>query len=198
MTDSANTTIEIDFQRLRNRDRSAFRAAYDAYVGLLLYTAVRVGMNRADAKDIVQDVFVKLWEHAATIENEGALKTWLVIATRNRAIDYLRQRKFSQSLDTASSHSVQGNTPEAANNNDTLWHEIQVSLVGDIVEELCIETNETSFRRFYVEGKSAKDIASENAEPISTVTNRLSRMRKAFKLKFTERLQALHDASPDE
>lgn len=198
MTDPINTVATYDFERLRKRDRHVFRQVHDDHVGLLIYTALRTGVSRADAKDIAQDVFVKLWECIAQIDDLGALKTWLVVATRNRAIDYLRQQKNTKTVGNSPTEILDMNAPPLAQQADTVWHEIQVSLVGDIVEELCLEVNESSFRRFYVDGKSAKDIALENGEPISTVTNRLSRMRKTFKQKFMARLQALRDSSSHE
>lgn len=198
MTDGTNNDSPFDLERLRKRDKRVFRHVYDAYVGLLIYTAVRSGVSRTDAKDVVQDVFVKLWESATNIESMAALKTWLVVSTRNRAIDVLRQHKMVKTLgDDPPKRGVEGDS-ESPETNASLWHEIQVTLVGEIVETLCEENQEYSFKRFYVEGKSAKEIAFENGEPISTVTNRISRMRKLFRLKFTERLQALRDSSLQE
>lgn len=62
--------------------------------GLRLFAARYLG-SAADAEDIVQDVFVAVWKHAARFDPaKGRAATWLYRITANRCIDARRRRSF--------------------------------------------------------------------------------------------------------
>jgi RNA polymerase sigma-70 factor (ECF subfamily) len=71
----------------------ALGALYDRYGRLVFTIAIHVVGDRETAEEITQDVFVRVWEGAATYRAELAkVSTWLVGITRHRAIDELRRR----------------------------------------------------------------------------------------------------------
>lgn len=62
--------------------------------GLRLFAARYLG-SAADAEDVVQDVFVAVWKHAARFDPaKGRAATWLYRITANRCIDARRRRSF--------------------------------------------------------------------------------------------------------
>lgn len=74
-------------------DRAAFRAIYDATSAKLFAVAVRILKRRDLAEDVLQDVYLKVWDAAANYRSElGSPVSWMVAITRNRAIDVLRKR----------------------------------------------------------------------------------------------------------
>ena len=57
---------EIDLlQKIGRGDRRSFEALYDRFSGVLFSTAYRVLNNREAAEDVLQDVFIQIWEKAA-------------------------------------------------------------------------------------------------------------------------------------
>src|SRR5512143_3949338 len=69
----------------------ALRTLYDRYGGLVFTVALRMVGDRDIAQEIVQDVFLRLWERAASFDAErGRAHAWLMAVTRNRSIDVLR------------------------------------------------------------------------------------------------------------
>lgn len=71
----------------------ALRAFYDRYSGLVFTVALRLMNDREAASEVVQDVFLRCWERAATFEpSRGKPRAWLLTIARNRAIDVLRTR----------------------------------------------------------------------------------------------------------
>ena len=80
-------------------DREAFDALYRRYSARLYATALRLTGQWEDAEDTLQDVFISLAGKAATIRHEPALSSWLYRATVNRAMDCLRRRRVTVSLD---------------------------------------------------------------------------------------------------
>jgi RNA polymerase sigma-70 factor (ECF subfamily) len=72
-------------------DRISFGALYDRFSAVLFSTAFRVLNNQEAAEDVLQDVFVQIWEKAPLYDPaRGKPLTWAVTLTRNKAIDRLR------------------------------------------------------------------------------------------------------------
>jgi RNA polymerase sigma-70 factor, ECF subfamily len=84
--------IEIELlQRVGQGDRESFEALYDRISGVLFSTAYRVLNNQAAAEDVLQDVFIQIWEKAPLYDAAlGKPLTWALTLTRNKAIDRLR------------------------------------------------------------------------------------------------------------
>ena len=62
------------------------------YKVLVLFVERHIG-DRNTAKDLVQDIFLKLYENSSSFPNDFNLKSWLYCLARNAAIDYLRHLK---------------------------------------------------------------------------------------------------------
>src|SRR4051812_13750046 len=88
-----DVTVETLLQAVARRDAVAFRALYDALAPKLLGVALRILKRRESAEDVVQDVFVKLWNGQAIFDaNLGSGFAFLATITRNRALDIARRR----------------------------------------------------------------------------------------------------------
>ena len=71
------------FETLMNRhEQSAFRFAF------------RIVKRRDDASDVVQDVFLKLWEQPDSWKPDAKFSTWLYRVVTNRSLNIIRNRKF--------------------------------------------------------------------------------------------------------
>ncbi len=80
-------------RRIGNGDALAIAALYDRYSALLLGVALRVAGDRADAEDVVHDVFGLVGDRADRyLAERGSVSAWLVTLTRNLSIDRRRRR----------------------------------------------------------------------------------------------------------
>jgi RNA polymerase sigma-70 factor (ECF subfamily) len=88
-------------RRLKARDPHAMSDLYDRY-GRLTYSVIyRMVRNPAAAEDLVQETFLRVWNRAASFDQErGALGPWLLTVARHRAIDYLRSIDGRMSADS--------------------------------------------------------------------------------------------------
>src|SRR5215472_9409144 len=78
-------------ERLRRRDAQALAELYDRYGRLVYSLILRVAREGALAEDLVQEMFLRVWNCAQGFDAQrGALGPWLLAGARNRAIDYLR------------------------------------------------------------------------------------------------------------
>jgi RNA polymerase sigma-70 factor (ECF subfamily) len=75
-------------------DRQAFAALYRATSAKLFGTILRILNDRALAADVLQEVYVNIWRHAATFDAaKAAPGTWMNAIARHRALDEARKRK---------------------------------------------------------------------------------------------------------
>lgn len=76
--------------RIKQQDKPALRALYDMASGKLLGIIVRVVQDRSEAEDVLQEVFVKIWQQAGKYTGAGSAWGWLCVLARNAALDRLR------------------------------------------------------------------------------------------------------------
>jgi RNA polymerase sigma-70 factor (ECF subfamily) len=84
--------VELDLlARVAKRERAAFEQLYDRYSNILYATAMKFLKEDADAQDVVQDVFIQIWDKAKLYDPaKGKPLTWALTLTRNRSIDRIR------------------------------------------------------------------------------------------------------------
>jgi RNA polymerase sigma-70 factor, ECF subfamily len=87
------------FSRIASGDPKAFRSLVDAHAGPLVTYATRILGNQAEAEEIVQEVFVRVWQKAETYHGGARATTWLHSIAHNLAIDALRKRRKSGDAD---------------------------------------------------------------------------------------------------
>lgn len=78
-------------RRVAGGDETAFMSLYDRHAGLVFGTAVRFLRDREAAAEVVQDVFLAIWQRAGQFDpRSGSAVGWFVGIARNRSIDRLR------------------------------------------------------------------------------------------------------------
>src|SRR2546425_3324456 len=81
-------------RRIAAQDREALAEFYHQIAGVLFSTAVRILGDAHEAEEVIQDVFVQIWNKAGTFDAAlGAPFHWALGITRNRCIDRLRARQ---------------------------------------------------------------------------------------------------------
>lgn len=86
--------VERLLSRIALRDATALKTLYHLTASRLLAVAFRVMQDRALAEDVLQEVFVTVWNQSAQRASGQSLTlAWLCVVTRNRAIDALRKKK---------------------------------------------------------------------------------------------------------
>jgi RNA polymerase sigma-70 factor (ECF subfamily) len=149
-------------------DQVSLACLYDRYSGLVYSVALRVLRDTAAAEEILQDIFMQLWQKASQFDAQrGSLPAWLLVMTRNRAISRLRRRNPASeaSMDEAS-----------ASLPYRLDHfVIERELLGKVrmaMEELPPAQRE-ALEMAYFEGMSQSEIAGRTGEPLGTIKTRL-------------------------
>lgn len=150
----------------------ALSQLYDRYGGLAYGVAVRVLGDPGRAEDVVQDVFLKLWNNADRFDaGRGSLRTWLITAVRNRSIDYLRGRGAHERQEREIPETVQ-----AAGSGSDPWREVSASLEREAIQQglavLPVEQRQV-VELAYFGGYTHSEIADMIRVPLSTVKGRM-------------------------
>jgi RNA polymerase sigma factor (sigma-70 family) len=80
--------------RVAAHDRDALAELYRRTAAKLFALCLRILGDRAEAEDVLQEVYVTVWNKAASFDAARGVSpiTWLAAVTRNRALDRLRRR----------------------------------------------------------------------------------------------------------
>lgn len=92
-------------QRVARGDSRAFAVLVDRYAAVVRHWAWQITQHEADADDICQEAYIRLWRSAARFDPDQArLATWLRTITRNLALNQLRRRRGQELDDTDLNH----------------------------------------------------------------------------------------------
>lgn len=86
-------------QKAKKGNRAAFGELVNRYYEMVYVLAYGVVNNREVARDVTQDVFIKVYERLHKFDEKSKFKTWLYRVSVNAAIDQHRKKKPVQSID---------------------------------------------------------------------------------------------------
>lgn len=93
----ANIT-EVSLERLKAGDRAEFALMVDLYSVAIYRLAVRMLDDVRDAEDVLQETFIKAYQHIGGFDGRSKLSTWLYRIATNEALMSLRRRKMQTVL----------------------------------------------------------------------------------------------------
>lgn len=160
-------------RRVAGDDEAAIGELYDRFGSLVYRMAYQSMPTRADAEDVVQEVFVRLWRTAGRYDpKRSALVTWVMLLSRRHMVDRLRRlqaRVKPGTLDEGWSPAA--NAPEAGAG---IEHGERFAAIMEKLEKLP-ELQQTVVKRAYLGGQTLKQIGQELGVPLGTIKSALSR-----------------------
>jgi len=166
-------------KRIRKGDMKAFDLLYDQYSQRLYGFAFSMLKNKEDAKEIIQETFLKLWNKRTTIDSSYSLKSFLFSITYNITIDLLRKRAKDVDFQNQLKHYFDG---EGARTDElVIFNELNENLsrlIGELPEQR---------RKVYMmsreEGMTHKEIATRLGISVKTVENHINLTLKYIRKK---------------
>ena len=78
---------------LKNKDSEAFKYVYQTHYARLKSVCYGIVHNNEDAEDIVQEVFIDLYDSVSRFQEKSTLSTWLYRIVLNKSYNFLRSKK---------------------------------------------------------------------------------------------------------
>ena len=169
------TEIEL-LRRIGQGDQESFAIYYDRIAGTLFSIAYRLLHSREAAEDVLQEVFVQIWEKAPLYDPaRGKPTTWAVTMTRNKAIDRMRsiQRRSRLQEDLQQEATTAEPTGEQSSFDAVAIGE-SAKLLRDAMRELGDDQRE-ALELTYFHSLSQSEIAEHLGQPLGTVKARIRR-----------------------
>ena len=160
-------------------DETAFRCLVDRHLGVVLGVAKRMLRDEAEAHDVAQEVMLRLWRQAATIEiGPAGVGPWLRRVTSNLSIDRIRAGRRTEVTDE-----VPDQIEEA--NQLTGLAAAELGSRVDLALKLLPERQRLALTLFHYEGLSQIEVGRELGVSDEAVESLLARARRALKVHLT-------------
>ena len=175
--ESDDRTVELDLlARITKRERAAFEQLYTRYSNILYATAMKFLKEDADAQDVVQDVFIQIWDKAKLYDPaKGKPLTWALTMTRNRSIDRIRaiqrRTRLRDDFEKETVADESAGIREALSGVDASE---RTQILRDAVGRLSPEQRKVIDLAFFG-GLTQSEIANRLGEPLGTVKARARR-----------------------
>ena len=158
--------------RVAARDREAFRILYQATSSKLYGIIVGIVMRRSLADEILQEVYIKIWEKAGTYDLARASPiTWMATIARNKALDEKRSAKVLPVTEMPEGFDAPA---EFEHTLDRLEKDEQLKALLDCLAVLEREKREAVLLAYY-KGLSRDALAQRFARPVPTIKTWLHR-----------------------
>ncbi len=164
---------------LKNGDRSAFSEIHKRYVVILYSYAYKKIRNKEECQDLIQEVFVKLWDHKHSLQIQTNLAGYLYISVRNKAFDIFAHKKIELKYINSLQNYITNQEPQT----DHLIRERQINeLIEKEISALPPKMQE-AFKLSRKNYLSHKQIAATLGLSEHTVTTQIKRALKVLRVK---------------
>jgi RNA polymerase sigma-70 factor (ECF subfamily) len=155
--------------RVARGDVGAFAVLYERYARVVLAMAAHT-VGRTDAEEVVQDVFLRLWNRAGQFDpTRGSFAAWFMTIARHRVVDELQRRRrgpvAAEAVDELLSDNESVELVDEGSMTDRRF-------VLDAVRELPVEQRQVLVLAYFG-GMSQSEIAAHLDLPLGTVKTRI-------------------------
>jgi RNA polymerase sigma-70 factor (ECF subfamily) len=159
-------------RRVAARDRAAFSALYEATSAKLYGVIVRILVRRDIADDVLQEVYIRIWERAVDYDaDKGSPIAWMAAIARNRALDEVRRKRPVSIEDAPETMDIASDEPSPLDNLNQSQEMQRLSR--------CLDGLEPDRRDMvllaYRQGLTREELAQRYARPVPTIKTWLRR-----------------------
>ncbi|HEX9732630.1 MAG TPA: sigma-70 family RNA polymerase sigma factor [Thermoanaerobaculia bacterium] len=187
MTNAALNPDLFLARRAARSDPRAWEEIVELYGERIYNLCLRFASTPAEAEDLTQDVFVKLYGHLDQYRGEVPLVAWALRLSRNLCIDHYRHHRLRKQSETASDevlrHMPAADDPQSevqARERRRLVHRTLAEMAEDLATVVLLRD---------LQGWSYEEVAGYLEVPLGTVKSRLNRARRELVSRLEARLE---------
>lgn len=174
MDHNANRSLIVAaLARIRAGDRSALQTVYRLTSAKLFGVVLRILGERGEAEDVLQEIYLAVWQKAAVFDAARASPvSWLVAIARNRAIDRLRataRHRHAEPIESAAGVVDPAPGSERALETTETNARLQICLTG------LAERERTALRAAFFDGNTYEELAVRMRVPLGTMKSLIRR-----------------------
>ncbi len=162
---------------LKEGGEAAFKIVYDTFSQKIFIVAIKFGLAEEEAQEVVQEVFVKLWDHRRTLKEDLSINAYLLTITKNTLINYSKKqayeiayKKYLDKQDLNSNFSTE---------DEIIYADYEL-LTQSFINQLPAQQKEI-FLLAKKENMPSKEIAEKLNISLRTVENQIYRATKKIK-----------------
>lgn len=163
-------------------DEAAFSELYVRYKDKLYYFCLHLLKSKEEANDIVQEIFIRIWESRSFINPDLSFSSFLYTMARNRIMNYFRDMDIDIKVkEIIASQKI---TTEETAESQIIYTEYQ-EILRTAIEQLPTQRQKI-FNMSRIENMSHKEIAAELNISVNTVQEHISEALKFIKIYFNK------------
>ena len=172
---------------LLNGNENAFEKIYQLYSPRLYGKLLKLVKSESHAKEILQDVFMKLWEHRHSIDPEKSFRSYLFKIAENKVYDFFRRtaREKNMEAQLIASSTANYNVIDELITGDENLVKLQQAI------ELLPPQRQAIIRLCKLEGKSYKEVSELLGISVSTISDHIVKGTKTIREYFDKNHKAL-------
>ncbi len=159
-------------------DRECQQKIYELLYGKMMGVCLRYSNNREEAKDLLHDGFLKVFENIGKFNFSGSFEGWVRRIMINTTIDYFRKNKNIYVKDIEEFKNIENEEPTY----DVLSH-LRTEDILKAVQTLS-PAYRAVFNLYVIEGYSHKEVAEELGISVGTSKSNLAKAKNNLKKKF--------------
>lgn len=161
--------------KLKTGDLNSFEELLSKYERQIFNYSYRLTLKKADAEDLVQETFLRLYDKRKTLDPEQGVKNWLYTVATNAAYDIFRKRKRSNELPIGDDGEIETIEPSSP------YHNIERAKDVESALERLKPQYRSALVLFYKEGFTYEEISVFLKVPLNTVKTYIRRGKEALK-----------------
>ena len=173
-------------QAIGQGSEEALEQLYSHFGDRVFNTLLSYVKNKEDAEELLQDVFVTIYNTAVRFQFGSSVSTWIYRITVNKSLDFLRKKKSKKrsgiftSLYVKDTGTIQYESPDFAHPGVQLEHKENAQLLFRAIETLS-ENQKTAFILTQIEGLPQKEVAAVMEKSQKSVESLIKRARLHLK-----------------
>lgn len=181
-TDKA--TVEEIVKKCVDGDRKSQHILYKAFYGKMLSVCARYTGDYDEAKDLVQDSFLKVFLRLKGFENKGSLEGWIRRIVVNNAIDHIRLKKefIVKEEDSDIFDNIEYEDPQVEIDHEQ-YRMLKAQRVMDLIQKLT-PAYKTVFNLYVIENYTHQEIAEILDISIGTSKSNLAKAKMKLREMF--------------